>query len=61
MSELAYVLSPVTVMINITCCIISICAIIWIFKQVLFLIRWFYELNRRLDEVDTVISEKKQS
>ncbi|MBQ6994440.1 MAG: hypothetical protein IJN64_08150 [Lachnospiraceae bacterium] len=60
MSELAYVLSPVTVMFNISSCMLSICCIIYIFKQVLFLIRWYYELSRRLDEVDSIISEKKQ-
>lgn len=61
MSELAYVLSPVTVMFNISSCLVSICSIIWIAKQVFVLVRWIYDLNKRLDEVDNIISEKKQS
>lgn len=61
MSELYYILSPISVMFNISSCLVSLCAIIWIGKQVFVLVRWIYDLNRRLDEVDTVISEKKQS
>ena len=61
MSELAYVLSPVTVMFNISSCLVSLCAIVWIGKQVFVLVRWIYDLNKRLDEVDDIISEKKQS
>ena len=61
MSELAYVLSPVTVMFNISSCLVSLCAIVWIGKQVFVLVHWIYDLNKRLDEVDNIISEKKQT
>lgn len=61
MSELAYVLSPVTVMFNISSCLVSICSIIWIAKQAFVLVHYIYDLNKRLDEVDSIISEKKQS
>ena len=61
MSELAYVLSPVTVMFNISSCLVSLCTIVWIGKQIFVLVRYIYDLNKRLDEVDNIISEKKQS
>ena len=61
MSELSYILSPISVMFNISSCLVSICAIVWIGKQIFWLVRYIYELNKRLDEVDNIISEKKQS
>ncbi len=61
MNELAYILSPISVMFNISSCLVSLCAIVWIGKQIFWLVRWIYDLNKRLDEVDNIISEKKQS
>lgn len=62
MEELALLLSQIITMGNVACTLVSICCIVYLFKQGFKLVHFMYTLNKKLDDIDSIIlSDKTKS
>lgn len=61
MEELALLVAQIITMGNVACTLVSICCIVYLFKQGFKLVHFMYDLNKKLDNIDSILLSDKKS